>query len=293
MSFNNDHEADNFLGEIMQYVLSNDEFEMFRVLIYDTCGINLTLSKKELVKARLTKRLTKTGIDTFKDYYNYVTKTDKSGKELVQLLDHISTNKTDFFREKKHFDFLNTTLLPALISSKEKDRNRKLRIWCAASSSGEEPYTLAMTVFNHINPDNGWDVKILATDISTRILDRAIDGTYKAELLRDIPFGTTSAHFSKVSINNMNYYRAKNHLKDILTFRRFNLMTENFPFKHPFDFIFCRNVMIYFDHETQNILVKKFYKCLPKSGYLFIGHSETLSKNENDFNYVQPAIYQK
>ena len=188
----------------MQYVLSNTEFEMFRVLIYDTCGINLTLSKKELVKARLTKRLTKTGIDTFKDYYNYVTKVDKSGKELVQLLDHISTNKTDFFREKKHFDFLNTTLLPALISSKEQSRNRKLRIWCAASSSGEEPYTLAMTVFNHIKPNNGWDVKILATDISTRILQKAIDGTYKPELLNDIPSGTISAHFSKVSINNRN-----------------------------------------------------------------------------------------
>ncbi len=277
----------------MQYVLSDTEFEMFRVLIYDTCGINLTLSKKELVKARLTKRLTKTGIDTFKDYYNYVTKVDKSGKELVQLLDHISTNKTDFFREKKHFDFLNSTLLPALISSKEKSKSRKLRIWCAASSSGEEPYTLAMTVFNHIKPDSGWDVKILATDISTRILQKAIDGTYKPELLNGIPSGTVSAHFSKVSINNANFYKAKNHLKNIITFRRFNLMTETFPFKNPFDFIFCRNVMIYFDPETQNHLVKKFYKCLPKSGYLFIGHSETLSKTDNDYKYVQPAIYQK
>jgi chemotaxis protein methyltransferase CheR len=277
----------------MQYVLSNDEFEMFRVLIYDTCGINLTLSKKELVKARLTKRLTKTGIDTFTDYYNYVTKVDKSGKELVQLLDHISTNKTDFFREKKHFDFLNTTLLPALISSKEQSRNRKLRIWCAASSSGEEPYTLAMTVFNHIKPNNGWDVKILATDISTRILQKAIDGTYKMDLLNDVPPGTTSAHFSKVLVDNTNCYRAKPHLKDIITFRRFNLMTESFPFKHPFDFIFCRNVMIYFDQETQHTLVKKFYGCLPKNGYLFIGHSETLSKTDNDFKYIQPAIYQR
>lgn len=277
----------------MQYVLSNDEFEMFRVLIYDTCGINLTLSKKELVKARLTKRLTKTGIDTFKDYYNYVTKVDKSGKELVQLLDHISTNKTDFFREKKHFDFLNTTLLPALISSKEQSRNRKLRIWCAASSSGEEPYTLAMTVFNHIKPNNGWDVKILATDISTRILQKAIDGTYKMDLLNEVPHGITSAHFSKVLVDNKNCYRAKPHLKDIITFRRFNLMTESFPFKHPFDFIFCRNVMIYFDQETQHTLVKKFYGCLPKNGYLFIGHSETLSKTDNDFKYIQPAIYQR
>lgn len=277
----------------MQYILSNNEFEMFRSLIYDTCGINLTLSKKELVKARLTKRLTKTGINSFNDYYNYVTKVDKSGKELIHLIDNISTNKTDFFREKKHFDYLNTTLLPAIISTKEKSKNRKLRIWCAASSSGEEPYTLAMTVFNHIKPDNGWDVKILATDISTRILQKAIDGTYKTELLNDVPPGITSAHFSKVLVDNTNCYKAKDHLKNIITFRRFNLMTEKFPFKNPFDFIFCRNVMIYFDPETQNRLVNKFYNCLPKNGYLFIGHSETLSKSDNDFKYVQPAVYQK
>ncbi|MGR3292835.1 MAG: CheR family methyltransferase [Candidatus Scalindua sp.] len=277
----------------MQYILSNNEFEMFRSLIYDTCGINLTLSKKELVKARLTKRLTKTGINSFNDYYNYVTKVDKSGKELIHLIDNISTNKTDFFREKKHFDYLNTTLLPALISTKEKNKSRKLRIWCAASSSGEEPYTLAMTVFNHIKPDNGWDVKILATDISTRILQKAIDGTYKSELLNDVPPGITSAHFTKVLVDNTNCYKAKDHLKNIITFRRFNLMTEKFPFKNPFDFIFCRNVMIYFDPETQNKLVNKFYNCLPKNGYLFIGHSETLSKSDNDFKYVQPAVYQK
>lgn len=277
----------------MQYILSNNEFEMFRSLIYDTCGINLTLSKKELVKARLTKRLTKTGINSFNDYYNYVTKVDKSGKELIHLIDNISTNKTDFFREKKHFDYLNTTLLPALISTKEKNKSRKLRIWCAASSSGEEPYTLAMTVLNHIKPDNGWDVKILATDISTRILQKAIDGTYKSELLNDVPPGITSAHFTKVLVDNTNCYKAKDHLKNIITFRRFNLMTEKFPFKNPFDFIFCRNVMIYFDPETQNKLVNKFYNCLPKNGYLFIGHSETLSKSDNDFKYVQPAVYQK
>ncbi len=277
----------------MQYVLSNDEFEKFRDLIYNTCGISLTLSKKELVKARLTKRLTKTGIDSFSDYYNYVTKGDKSGSELVHLIDHISTNKTDFFREKKHFDFLNTSLLPSLISSKERSGNKKLRVWCAASSSGEEPYTLAMTIFNHIKPNNGWDVKILATDISTRILQKAINGTYKTELLNDVPSGTTSAHFSKVLVDNVECYQAKDHLKNILTFRRFNLMTEKFPFKNPFDFIFCRNVMIYFDPETQHRLVAKFYECLPDDGYLFIGHSETLSKSDNKFKYVQPAVYQR
>jgi chemotaxis protein methyltransferase CheR len=277
----------------MQYILSNEEFELFRRLIYDSCGINLTLSKKELVKARLTKRLTKAGIDSFKDYYKYVTKTDKTGKELIHLIDSISTNKTDFFREKKHFDFLSTSLLPSLISSKAKARIKKLRIWCAAASSGEEPYSLAMTVFNHLKPNNGWDVKILATDISTRILQKAINGIYRKELLNDIPPGTISAHFSSVLYENTNCYKVKDHLRDIITFRRFNLMTPEFPFKNPFDFIFCRNVMIYFDPETQQRLVAKFYDCLPKDGYLFIGHSETLSKNNNGFKYIQPAVYQK
>jgi chemotaxis protein methyltransferase CheR len=277
----------------MQYILSNEEFELFRHLIYDSCGINLTLSKKELAKARLTKRLTKIGIDTFKDYYKYVTKTDKTGKELTHLIDNISTNKTDFFREKKHFDFLNTSLLPSLISSKAKAGIKKLRIWCAASSSGEEPYTLAMTVFNHLKPNNGWDVKILATDISTKILHKAINGIYRKELLKDIPPGTISAHFSSVLYENTNCYKAKDHLRDIITFRKFNLMTPAFPFKNPFDFIFCRNVMIYFDPETQNRLVSKFYDCLPKDGHLFIGHSETLSRSNTSFKYIQPAVYRK
>ncbi len=277
----------------MQYILSNEEFELFRRLIYDSSGINLTSSKKELVKARLSKRLTKVGIDSFKDYYKYVTKTEKTGEELIHLIDSISTNKTDFFREKKHFDFLNTSLLPSLISSKAKARIKKLRIWCAAASSGEEPYTLAMTVFNHLKPNTGWDVKILATDISTRILQKAINGIYRKELLNDIPPGTISAHFSSVLYENTNCYKVKNHLRDIITFRRFNLMTHEFPFKNPFDFIFCRNVMIYFDPETQKKLVSKFYDCLTKNGYLFIGHSETLSKNNNGFKYIQPAVYQK
>ncbi len=277
----------------MQYILSNEEFELFRRLIYDSCGISLASSKKELVKARLTKRLTKVGIDSFKDYYKYVTKTDKTGKELIRLIDSISTNKTDFFREKQHFDLLNTSLLPSLISSKTKAGIKKLRIWCAASSSGEEPYTLAMTVFNHLKPNNGWDVKILATDISTKILQKAINGIYRKELLKDIPPGTISAHFSRVLYENTNCYKVKDHLRDLITFRRFNLMTPEFPFKKPFDFIFCRNVMIYFDPESQSKLASKFYDCLPKDGYLFIGHSETLSRSNTSFKYIQPAVYQK
>lgn len=277
----------------MQYTISNEEFELFRSLIYDTCGINLTLTKKELVKARLSRRLTKAGISSFNDYYNYVTKTDKTGNELVHLIDSISTNKTDFFRENRHFDFLNTTLLPELISNKKKNNDRKLRIWCAASSSGEEPYSLAITILNHIKPSNGWDIKILATDISTTILQKAVAGIYKIELLKDIPPETVSAHFSRIIIENTHCYEAKDHLKNLITYRIFNLMTKKFPFKYPFDFIFCRNVMIYFDTETQRRLVSKFYDCLPRNGYLFIGHSETLSKSNIDFKYIQPAVYQK
>jgi chemotaxis protein methyltransferase CheR len=277
----------------LQYVISNKEFELFRSLIYDTCGINLQLSKKELVKARLSKRLSKIGTNSFNDYYKYVTKTDQTGKELIHLIDSISTNKTDFFREIKHFDFLNTTLLPELVAKKEKNNDKKLRIWCAASSSGEEPYTLAITVLNHMKPSNGWDIKILATDISTEILQKAVAGIYKMESMKDIPPGTVSAHFSKVIVDNAHCYEAKDQLKDLITYRRFNLMTEKFPFKYPFDFIFCRNVMIYFDPETQHRLVSKFYDCLPKNGYLFIGHSETLSKSKSSFNYTQPAVYQK
>ena len=277
----------------MQYVLSDKEFELFRGLIYKTSGISLALSKKELVKARLSKRLTKTGIGTFEQYYKFVTKHDKNGEELVHLLDSISTNKTDFFREAKHFDFLNTKLLPDLIQKKEKVKNKTIRVWCAASSSGEEPYTLAITILNHINPNDGWNIKILATDISTKILQRAIRGIYTIDSLKGISPAIVSAHFKRVVIDKSNCFQAKDHLKKIITFRRFNLMTPNFPFRNPFDFIFCRNVMIYFDTDTQHKLILKFYNCLPKDGYLFIGHSETLARKTHGFKYTQPAVYQK
>jgi chemotaxis protein methyltransferase CheR len=277
----------------MQYVLSNEEFELFRGLIYKTSGIHLTSSKKELVKARLSKRLVKTGIDSFEQYYNFVTKYDKNGEELVHLLDSISTNKTDFFREKNHFDFLNTKLLPELIEKKETAGIKTFRIWCAASSSGEEPYTLAITILNHINPNNGWDIKILATDISTKMLQEAIKGIYKQDSLKSISPEIVSAHFTRVVLDDADYFKAKDHLKKIITFRRFNLMTSTFPFKNPFDFIFCRNVMIYFDTDTQHRLILKFYDCLPEGGYLFVGHSETLAKKTHGFKYIQPAVYQK
>ena len=277
----------------MYYVLSNKEFELFRKLIYKSSGIHLTPSKKELVKARLSKRLTKTGINSFEQYYKFVTRHDKSGNELVHLLDSISTNKTDFFREKRHFDFLNAKLLPELIKKKGKAKNKILRVWCAASSSGEEPYTLAITILNHINPNDGWNIKILATDISTKILQKAIKGIYARETLKGISPAIVSAHFKRVVVDKSNCFQVKDHLKKLITFRRFNLMSPKFPFRNPFDFIFCRNVMIYFDTETQHGLISKFYDCLPKDGYLFIGHSETLAKRTHGFKYIEPAVYQK
>lgn len=277
----------------MQYVLLNKEFELFRRLIYKSSGINLTPSKKELVKARLSNRLTKTGIDSFEQYYKFVTKYDKRGKELVHLLDSISTNKTDFFREGKHFNFLNTKLLPTLISKKEKARNKAIRVWSAGCSTGEEPYSLAITIINHINPNDGWNVKILATDISIKVLQKAIHGIYRKEGLKGIPREILSSHFSSKIIKNTNYFKVKDHLKKIITFRRFNLMASYFPFKYPFDFIFCRNVLIYFDSDTQHRLITKFYDCLPKGGCLFIGHAETLAKKTHGFKYIRPAVYQK
>ena len=276
----------------MQYFISDKEFQLFSELVYRVSGIVLNASKKELVKARLSKRLTKTGIETFGEYYNHVTKHDKNGEELVRLIDSISTNKTDFFRESKHFDFLNTTLLPALIEEKKKKRNKTIRVWCAASSSGEEPYSLAITMLDHFKLNEGWDLKILATDISTKVLQKAINGVYTREVLGGVPKHIIPVHFSKVPANNKCYV-VKDHLKKLITYRRFNLMTPKFPFKYLFDFIFCRNVMIYFDSETQHNLVSKFYNCLPKGGYLFIGHSETLTRKTHGFKYVEPAVYVK
>ena len=270
----------------MDYAISSDEFLRFRKLIYDESGISLGDQKQTLLASRLSKRLRDLGITTFTEYYERVTG-DPTKEEFTRMLDLISTNKTDFFREPKHFDFLRERILP------EQSGEKRIRIWSSACSTGEEPYTIAMTLYEGVSNPQQWDFKILASDLSTRVLAKAATGVYDAERVRDVSPELVKRHFLRGRGDCEGSLKVKSHLASLIQFRRLNLMDERYPIKSPLDLIFCRNVMIYFDRPTQERLVNKFYRYLRPGGYLFIGHSESLQWVEHPFKSLAPTIYQK
>lgn len=271
---------------VMEYAISTEEYQRFRRLIYDKSGISLGDRKQSLVKSRLSKRLRDLQLSTFSEYYDLIV-SDPKGEEFTRLLDLISTNKTDFFREPKHFDFLRDRILPELAEEK------RIRIWSSACSTGEEPYTIAMTLFEHAQNPDQWDFKILASDLSTRVLDQAAAGTYNEDRFRDVPPEVLRRHFLRGRGGSTGLFKVKPHLAAVIQFRRLNLMDSQFPIKNPLDLIFCRNVMIYFDRPTQETLIKKFHRHLKPGGYLFIGHSESLQWVNHAFKSLAPTIYQR
>jgi chemotaxis protein methyltransferase CheR len=276
----------------MENDMPNSLFQQYSRLVYEQCGINLHEGKKALLQARLNKRLRMTGIDSYKEYYEFITSGVNPG-EFVNFLDSISTNLTFFFREAQHFDFLDRVALPELLEAKRKERNTRIRVWSAGCSTGEEPYSLAMCVLGHLQDNTKWDFRILATDISTRVLEMASRGVYSEEKVKKVPAGLRQTYFRKVGAENgVSDFQVVPDIKRLITFHRLNLK-EPFPFKGPFDFIFCRNVMIYFDKKTQEELVNKMAAFLGAGGYFCVGHSESLTGLAHKLSYVQPAIYRK
>lgn len=270
----------------MNTTLSDEEFALFKSLIYQQVGINLDTPKKTLLVSRLGKRLRELKLSTYKDYYDCVC--SKEGEEeLTKLLDLVSTNKTDFYREPVHFDFLRDQVLP------QAQAARRLRIWSSASSSGEEPYTIAMTLSDAIHDIKRWDIKILASDISTRVLSKAASGIYEEERVSQLPQDLVQRHFLRGKGAQAGKVRVRPQLANLVAFRRINLMNPTFPIRSSLDVVFCRNVMIYFDRPTQAKLMEKFFRYLRPGGYLFIGHSESLQWIDHQFTYLKPTIYQK
>lgn len=265
-------------------------YQQFSRLVYDQCGINLHEGKKALLQARLNKRLRVTGIESYEEYYKIITSPGHAG-EFIHFLDSVSTNLTFFFRESQHFDFLDKQL-PDLVTRKQKEGALRLRVWSAGCSTGEEPYSIAMCILAHVPDTLRWDFRILATDISTRTLEVASKGVYSEERVQKVPVTMRQTHFRKKSDGFRAEYEVSPTLKRIITFRRLNLK-ESYPFKGPFDFIFCRNVMIYFDKKTQEELVNKMSGYLAPGGYMFIGHSESLTGLNHKLTYIRPAVYRK
>jgi chemotaxis protein methyltransferase CheR len=271
--------------------LSDEEFRKISDLVYDHCGINLHEGKKELVRARLAKRLRLSQFTCFADYLNHVL-SDKTGVEFSVLVDSLSTNLTSFFREIDHFNFVRNTLLPRIMEQGEKTRNKKIRAWSAGCSSGEEPYSISMTVLDAIQHSPEWDFKLLATDISTTNLQIAKRGYYDQQRVAPVSAAQKQRYLKPVKFEQENYFEVQPILRKAIYFNYLNLMKE-WPIKGPLNFIFCRNVMIYFDKKTQAFLVNRYWDLLERGGVLFTGHSESLTGIDHKFKYVQPTIYMK
>lgn len=266
--------------------LSEKQFRKISRLAYEMCGIKLGHGKEGLVKSRLSKRLRLLGLGNFDSYLAYL-ENDTSGKELVTLIDSLTTNKTSFFREEQHFEFLRSQILPHY-----RDGRQRMRLWSAGCSSGEEPYSIAMLLREEWPGIDQCDVRILATDISTRVLDLATKATYEEDTVREIHPQLLKKHFSCVRETPTRAYQVSDSVRKLVRLARLNLM-KPWPMRGPFHVIFCRNVMIYFDKETQQGLIRRFWELLAPGGYLLVGHSESLTAASYRFKYVRPATYLK
>lgn len=273
----------------IQDSLTEREFQLISDLVYRHCGINLHDGKKDLVRARLAKCIRNTGASSVANYLDMV-RSDASGREFASLIDAISTNLTSFFRESAHFDFLRGKFLPALIDKKRKKGSSRIRAWSAGCSTGEEPYSLAMTLLDVVEDRKLADIKVLATDISRVVLRRARGGVYEKSRMTSVPPAMRTKFLQSCVYEDKPAISVVPTVKQAVVFNYLNLI-DTWPFKGPFDFIFCRNVMIYFDKQTQERLVNRFWECLEPGGVLFTGHSESLTGVSHKFQYVLPTVY--
>lgn len=272
---------------INNYNLSDDDFYKLRDIIYNEAGIKLGDVKKILMQSRLIKRLRDLRLENFTEYYEYLINNFEDEK--INFINSITTNKTDFFRENDHFEYMKSKILPDF----EKKNERELRIWSAGCSTGEEPYTVAITLFEYFNGKVPPEFLILATDIDTQVLEKAQDGKYASDHLADVDPKYLKNYFMHESNEKGEFYRVKDQLKKVIYFRRLNLLQDEYPMKKKFDIIFCRNVIIYFDRETQKKLFDKYHKYLKDDGYLLIGHSENITSITDKFTLAGRTIYRK
>jgi chemotaxis protein methyltransferase CheR len=265
--------------------LKPKEYEEFRSLVYSKSGITLGQGKESLVTSRISKRMRALGLGSFGSYLDWLN--CREGRdEMVHMLDAISTNVTSFFREEEHFDFLR-----GRVQAWRAEGRKRFRFWSAACSSGEEPYTLAMTLCHCGLPD-GCDVRILATDLSSRVLETAREGLYPASKLDGLPAGFEAEYFAPEK-GSPGFFRARDRLRELILFQHLNLAFPPFPMKGPMDAIFVRNVMIYFDDDVRRNLLAECARLLRPGGILMVGHSESLTGLVGGFDCLRPSIYQK
>ncbi|MBN2079474.1 MAG: protein-glutamate O-methyltransferase CheR [Spirochaetes bacterium] len=268
--------------------LGNEEFFLIKDIVYRESGIRLSDMKKALVQARLMKRLRELSMGDYGEYCRYLN--DHYDSEIINLINCITTNKTDFFREPKHFEFLRETAFPEF----GRAGRGRVTIWSAGCSTGAEPYTIAMTALEYYGgTSNTPPVRILATDIDTQVLRKGETGIYPVGEIETMDIEILRRYFKRGTGENAGYFKVKDGVKDLIAFRRLNLLDETYPMKGPFDVIFCRNVIIYFDAASRSRLFERFHACLADDGYLIMGHSETIAGMTGRFRFLGNTIYRK
>lgn len=277
----------------MSAILSSRDFQQLSSLIYSELGIKMPESKSTMLTGRLAKRLRALGFDSFTQYCDFLFSPKGLEEEMVHLINVVTTNKTDFFREPSHFEYLTTTALPNLQKQHHFSARHPLRIWSAGCSTGEEPYTMAMVLSDVQERHPGFRFEILATDISTRVLEIARRAVYPMERIDPVANIHRKKYLLKGSDRRNPQVRIVPELRRLIRFGRLNFMDEEFGLPEQVDIIFCRNVIIYFDKETQEKLMAKFSRYLHQGGYLFLGHSESLHGYQTSFVQVAPTIYRK
>lgn len=282
-----------FSRNAMSAILSDRDFRRLSVLIRSECGIKMPDVKKIMLEARLRKRLRSLDMKSFSEYCDYLFSPEGMDNELIPMIDLVTTNKTDFFREPRHFDFLVDTALPELIRLYGAGIRRRLRVWSAGCSSGEEPYTLAMVLSEFREKHHRFDFAIEATDISTRVLELAAEGIYKAEKTLPVPQTLKRKYIMTSKDKTRGLVRIVPELRASVRFRRLNFMEDDFGVGEMVDILFCRNVIIYFDRPTQEILLKRLCAHLIPGGFIFMGHSETLSGLNTPLVPAGPMVYRK
>jgi chemotaxis protein methyltransferase CheR len=280
-------------NRIMSANLSKKDFERLSAFIRSECGIKLTEQKRIMLEARLRKRLRALGIESFGEYCDFLFSPEGLDQEKRHMIDVVTTNKTDFFREPKHFDYLIRQAIPELSRLKGSGEKQGISLWSAGCSSGEEPYTLAMVLTEYAESRPGFHFSIFATDISTKVLDKALRGVYKEERVDQVPDALKKKYLMRSRDRERGLVRVVPELRSCVKFHRLNFIESDFGIDGYFDIIFCRNVIIYFDRPTQQKVLQTIYGHLRPGGYLFMGHSETLSSLDMPFISVGSMVYRK
>ena len=285
--------VDDCLEQLPHLSVSPALFEKFQTLIYSETGIWLGSSKTALLCGRLFRRLRTLGITSLETYYECVARPDQI-EERERMIDAITTNETRFFREPRQFEFMVQNVLPRWrVEAEQGLRARRVRIWSAGCSSGEEPYTVAMLMAKHLPPQEGWDVRILATDISNRVLEKARRGIYPIAKARELPPDLLYSSMLRGTADRDGEMKVKIEIQQMIDFRRLNLHQESNLGESPFDIIFCRNVLIYFDAASKSRVVAHLSRHLIANGLLFVGHAENLTSISAQLRSLEPTIYTK